>query len=146
MASAEVKALNTINTVLKAGDTGASVAKLCKIKSYPDLGGSPEKIAVTDMEDEDEASIPGVRSSDDMDFKANYTPAAYKAVKAVAGKKQVFQLDFGANGVDGQFSWTGYLNVRVDAGEVNGAREMTISITRDSKIADEAASKAFPSV
>lgn len=146
MASTDVKALNTINTVLKAGSTSSAVAKLCKIKSYPDLGGTPEKITVTDMEDEDEASIPGVRSSDDMDFTANYTPDAYKAVKAVSGKKQIFQLEFGAEGADGIFSWTGYLNVKVNSGEVNGAREMTISITRDSKIADEAASKAFPSV
>ena len=146
MASAEVKALNTINTVLKAGDTGEAVAKLCKIKSYPDLGGSPEKITVTDLEDEDEASIPGVRAADDMEFTANYTPTAYKAVKAKEGKKQVFELDFGADGTDGQFSWTGYLSVKVNSGEVNGAREMTITITRDSKIKDEAASKAFPTV
>lgn len=146
MAAADVKALSTINTVLKAGDTGASVAKLCKIKNYPDLGGDPEKITVTDLEDEDEASVPGVRSADDMQFTANYTPAAYKAVKAKAGKKQVFELDFGAEGADGQFSWTGMLSVKVNSGEVNGAREMTITIVRDSKIEDGAAADMFPSV
>ena len=68
-----VKALSTINTVLKVGDTGATVAKVCKIKSYPDLGGDPDKITVTDLEDTDEASVPGVRSADDMQFTANYT-------------------------------------------------------------------------
>lgn len=146
MAAEEVKGLSTINTVLKAGDTGATLEKLCKIKSYPDLGGTPEKITVTDLEDEDEASIPGVRAADDMEFTANYTQKAYKAVKAKEGKKQIFELNFGVNGADGQFSWTGYLNVKISGGEVNGSRDMVISITRDSKIADEAASKAFPSV
>lgn len=140
----EVKALSTINTVLKCGDTGASVAQLCKIKNYPDLGGSAEKITVTDLEDEEEASVPGVKSADDMEFTANYTPATYKTVKAKEGKKQVFELDFGAEGADGQFSWTGVLNVRVSGGEVNGAREMVISITRDSKIKDGAAATEFP--
>ena len=143
MAAEEVKALSTINTVLKAGDT---LEKLCKIKSYPDLGGTPEKITVTDLEDEDEASVPGVRAADDMEFTANYTQKAYKAVKAKEGKKQVFELNFGVNGADGQFSWTGYLSVKVSGGEVNGSRDMVISITRDSKITDEAASKAFPAV
>lgn len=63
MANAEVKALSTINTVLKCGDTGATVAKLCPIKNYPDLGGDPEKITVTDLDDEDEASMRSVRNS-----------------------------------------------------------------------------------
>ncbi len=144
MAELEVKALSTINTVLKCGDTGAAVKQICKIKSYPDLGGSNEKITVTDLEDTEEASVPGVKSADDMEFTANYTSKTYKAVKAIEGKKQVFELSFGAGGADGQFSWTGVLNVRVSGGEVNGAREMVISITRDSAIKDDAAATAFP--
>ena len=40
---ANVKALSTINTVLKVGATGAAVKRVCAIKSYPDLGGDPEK-------------------------------------------------------------------------------------------------------
>lgn len=35
---ANPKAYSTINTVLKAGATLSNVAKMCKIKSYPDLG------------------------------------------------------------------------------------------------------------
>jgi hypothetical protein len=146
MASAKVKALNTINTVLKVGDTGATVAKVCPIKSYPELGGDPEKITVTDMDDEDEASIPGVRAADDMQFTANYTKEAYEAVLKVADKRQVFELDFGAEGADGMFSWTGVLSVKINAGEVNGAREMTLSIVRDSKIKSGAAADEFPSL
>ena len=138
-----VKALSTINTVLKVGDTGA---KVCKIKSYPDLGGDPDKITVTDLEDTDEASVPGVRSADDMQFTANYTKEAYEAVLKVAGKKQVFELDFGADGADGKFSWTGVLNVKVNGGEVNGAREMTLSIVRDSAIQNKDAATGFPAV
>ena len=146
MASAKVKALSTINTVLKVGDTGASVAKVCAIKSYPDLGGDREKITVTDLEDEDEASVPGVRAADDMQFTANYTKEAHEAVLKVCDKKQIFELDFGADGVDGQFSWSGVMSVKVNGGEVNGAREMTLTIVRDSAVKVGAATDEFPAV
>lgn len=33
------KAYSTINTVLKFGTEASSLTQLCKIKSYPDLGG-----------------------------------------------------------------------------------------------------------
>lgn len=144
MASAKVKALSTINTVLKVGDTGAKVARVCAIKSYPDLGGDPEKITVTDLEDTDEASVPGVRSADDMQFTANYTKEAHAAVLAVCGKQQIFELDFGDEGADGQFSWSGVMSVKVNGGEVNGAREMTLTIVRDSAVKSEPAATAFP--
>lgn len=143
---ASVKALSTINTVLKVGETGAKVARVCAIKSYPDLSGDPEKIAVTDLEDTDEASVPGVRSADDMQFSANYTKESYEAVLKVCDKKQIFELDFGANGADGQFSWSGVMSVKVNGGEVNGAREMTLTIVRDSAVKSEPAATAFPAV
>ena len=143
---ASVKALSTINTVLKVGETGAEVARVCAIKSYPDLGGDPEKITVTDLEDTDEASVPGVRSADDMQFTANYTTEAHAAVLAACGKHQIFQLDFGADGADGQFSWSGEMSVKINGGEVNGAREMTLTIVRDSAIKVGAAADEFPSL
>lgn len=140
------KALSTINTVLKVGATGATVARVCAIKSYPDLGGDPEKIPVTDLEDTDETSVPGVRSADDMQFTANYTKEAHAAVLAACGKHQIFQLDFGADGADGQFSWSGEMSVKINGGEVNGAREMTLTIVRDSAIKVGAAADEFPSL
>ena len=42
--SVAVKAYSTIDTVLKAGSAANSVAKLCKIKSYPDLGAAPDNL------------------------------------------------------------------------------------------------------
>lgn len=143
---ANVKALSTINTVLKVGATGATVARVCAIKSYPDLGGDPEKIPVTDLEDTDETSVPGVRSADDMQFTANYTKEAHAAVLAACGKHQIFQLDFGADGADGHFSWSGEMSVKINGGEVNGAREMTLTIVRDSAIKVGAAADEFPSL
>lgn len=132
------KAVSTINTVLKAGEAKASLAQLCKIKSYPDLGGSPEQIETTDLEDTMQTFVDGVQSVDTMEFTANYTKEAYEKALESAGTEQKYQLEFGDAGADGIFSWTGTHSVRVSGGEVNGVREMVITCTPSSKIDNKA--------
>lgn len=53
------KAYSTIYTVLKFGTTSSSLAQLCVIKSYPDLGGAPETIESTDLEDTVQTFVAG---------------------------------------------------------------------------------------
>lgn len=140
----EVKGHSTIGTILKVGTSSSSLGKLCPIKGYPQLGGEPEQIEITDLEDESQTFVPGVKTQDAMAFTANYTKATFAAVKEKEGQELIFELDFGTDGEDGQFSWQGKLNVFVNEGEVNGAREMTISVTPSSEIKNEAATTAFP--
>ena len=128
------KAVSTINTVLKAGAAKASLTQLCKIKSYPDLGGTPEPLETTDLEDTMQTFVDGVQSVDTMEFTANYTKESYESVLESAGTEQKYQLEFGNAGADGIFSWTGTHSVRVTSGEVNGVREMVITCTPSSKI------------
>jgi hypothetical protein len=128
------KAYSTINTVLKAGATSEALTQLCKIKSYPDLGGSPENLETTDLEDVSQTFVPGVQSVDTMEFTANYTPEAYDSVNAIAGTDMYYELDFGANGANGKFTWQGTHSVRVNGGDVNAVREMTITITPSTAI------------
>lgn len=132
------KAVSTINTVLKAGAAKASLAQLCKIKSYPDLGGAPEQLETTDLEDPMQTFVDGVQSIDTMEFTANYTKEAYEKVLESAGTEQKYQLEFGNAGTDGIFSWTGTHSVRVSGGEVNGVREMVITCSPSSKIENKA--------
>lgn len=128
------KAYSTIDTVLKAGAEAASLAKLCKIKSYPDLGAAPDNLETTDLEDTQQTFVPGVRSMDQMEFTANYTPEAYAAVKNTANTEQYYALEMGANGAQGKFTWTGQHDVYVNGGDVNAVREMTITVTPSSTI------------
>lgn len=134
MAEAEVKAVSTIGTVLEVSEDNSTWSKLCKIKSYPALGGAPEQIETTDLEDTTQTFIPGVQSLDSMDFTANYTLAAYKAVSAKAGKELYYRLSMGENGKDGVAKWQGQHSVYVNEGEVNGVRDMTISVSPSTKI------------
>lgn len=130
------KGKSTINTVLKVGTTANALNKVTPIKSYPDLFGTPDQIEITDLEDTIQKFVPGVKSVDSMEFGANYLLANFKALVALQGQDLYFELDFGENGVDGKFTWTGQLAVRITAGEVNGAREMIISVFPDSDIVD----------
>lgn len=121
------KGISTIGTVLKAGATAASLTQLAKIKSYPNLGGSPENLETTDLEDIMQTFCLGVQSLDSMEFTCNYTKEAYAAVKATEGTEQYYQLEMGENGGDGKFQWQGTHSVYVNSGDVNSVREMTIT-------------------
>ena len=134
MADATAKAVSTIGTVLEVSSDGTTWEKLCKIKSYPALGGAPEQLETTDLEDEAQTFILGVQSMDSMDFTANYTLESYKAVKAKAMTDLHYRLKMGENGKDGVATWDGQHSVYVHEGEVNGVREMTISVSASTKI------------
>lgn len=138
MPEAVKKAVSTIGTVLKAGADADSLAKLTRIKSYPDLGGQPEQLESTDLEDPSQTFEDGVQQQETMEFTANYTKDEYAKVAASAGKQQKYQLEFGENGEDGIFSWEGKHSVRVTGGEVNAIREMVITVTPSTKIDNKA--------
>lgn len=130
------KAISTIGTFLKIGSSANSLTKVTPIKTYPDLFGTPDTIEVTDLEDEQVKTIPGVKSSDSMEFTANYLSANFKALTALEDTDLFFELDFGTDGADGKFTWSGRLAVSITGGDVNAAREMTITVFPDSDIVD----------
>lgn len=127
------KAYSTINTKLWVQEGTGSTAtwvQLPKIKSYPDLGAVPEKIATTDLEDTMETSVLGVQSIESMDFILNYTLEGYETLKALEGETHKFKLTFGE---ESQATWDGESSVCVNGGEVNAVREMTLSIAPSTK-------------
>lgn len=71
-----------------------------------------------------------------MDFTANFMIANFKALVALQDQDLFFELDFGENGANGKFTWSGRLAVRINGGDVNAAREMTITVFPDSEITD----------
>lgn len=123
------KAYSTMHTVLKCGPDLEHLEKLCRIKSYPDLSGSPESLDSSDLGDVFTTYIKGVQSMEIMTFVANYTPSAYDAVIAAQSpNEQFYQIEFGKNASQGKFYWRGVHFVRLLGGDVNSAREMEISI------------------
>lgn len=126
------KAYNTIGTVLKFGTTENALTKLCKIKTFPALGGAPETIESTDLEDEMQTFVLGVQSLESMQFTANYTYSDYSTIVANAGTDGYFALELGHG--QGVAKWQGSYSVFVNEGSVNGLYEMTITVVPSSKI------------
>ncbi len=131
---ADKKAVSTIGTILEVSEDGSTWTKLCPIKSYPALGGAPDQLETTDLEDESQTFVNGVQSMDSMEFKANYTLPTYTAIKAKAGIPLKYRLKMGKDGVDGVATWEGEHSVYVNEGEVNGVREQTITVSPSTKI------------
>lgn len=126
------KAISTIGTVLKFGTAASSLSELCKIKTFPQLGGEREQIEITDLTDDVQCFIPGVMSVESMTFTANFLVSTFTTLKTNALTDGYFELDFGATG--GKATWQGQYDVYVNEGEVNGAVEMTIVVYPSTKV------------
>ena len=108
--------------------------KLVDIKDFPDLGGAPEMLETTTLSDSMQTYIEGIQSADALEFTANYTKEDYSALNELKGKKESYAVYFGEEGVDGKFTFDGYLSARVNGGGVNEVVGMTISIAPATEI------------
>lgn len=120
------KATTTIGTILKFGTSANSLSELCKIKSFPQLGGEREQIESTDLTDDFATYEPGVQQTENMTFTCNFVVADYLTVKANAMTDGYFELDFGATG--GKATWQGKYDCYINEGEVNGLVEYSLVV------------------
>lgn len=138
-------AISTYKVFLMYRDHGSSdeYQKLVDIKSFPDLGGTPEKIETTSLSDGMQTFILGVQTLDVLEFNCNYTKEDYVKVKAMEGTEYDFAVWFGASGemgkltptgADGKFAFSGQLSVYPAGGGVNEVVDMPISISASTPI------------
>lgn len=131
--------ISTYKTYLmyKATTAATEYTKLLDIKSFPDLGGEPERIDVTTLSDKIRKYTPGVQDLSSFTFNANYIAADYQKVLALEGKQTDYAIWIGAetsnnvdtpNGENGKWSWTGDVSVFKAGGDVNAAQDMTITM------------------
>lgn len=121
--------------------------KLIDIKSFPDLGGTPELLETTTLSDSMTTNILGIQSLDALEFECNYTKADYEKVKALEGTEKEFAVWLGGTeaggvatptGEDGKFSFKGQISVYVNGGGVNEVVGMTVSIAASTPISSDA--------
>jgi hypothetical protein len=117
--------------------------KLVDIKSFPDLGGTPELIETTTLSNSMTTHIIGIQSLDALEFECNYTKEDYTKLKALEGKDNKFAVWLGGTesggvatptGSDGKFEFSGQLSVFVNGGGVNEVVNMTVSIAASTPI------------
>ena len=143
----------TYYTFLMKGTTSGSSTtweKLVDIMNRPALGSSPSQIDVTTLTDYPRrVYIDGLMDGDGaMDFNAPYDPDDYDDIFALEGTELDLSIWLGAtvsgatvtpDGSLGKFTFKGKLRIYLDAGEVNAANIMVISITPTSQIVKESA-------
>lgn len=151
-------AISTYKTFLMLGtDTGSGITyeKLVDIKSFPNLGGVPETLDTTTMSDSARTFILGIQETESMTFDANYVLADFHKIKALEYTEQEFAVWLGADvlnevatptGVDGKFTFRGYITVTKTGGGVNEVQNMTITIAPTTVIKEEAGGGGIPSV
>lgn len=127
-------AVSSYKTTLKRGTDKLTLTQLCEIKDYPALGGAPELLETTTLNDAAQTFINGIQSMQAMQFTANYTKADFTTVEASSGEHGFYALEFGEAGVDGIFEWEGEHTVWVDGAGVNSVVNMIISIAPSTKV------------
>ena len=134
----------TIGTYLGISTNGTTYNKLIPIKDFPDLGGAPDQVEITDLDDDVQKFLLGVQSMSALEFTANYVPANYDTVSALAdGTIRKFCISFGDEGEYGIFTWEGQIACWIMGGGVNVAREMRISISATSKVVKAGSTTTF---
>lgn len=117
-------ALHTYNTVFKYGTE--TPATEVRIKDFPQILGKRSAIEITDLSDDAQVFLQGIRQqSESFDFTANYDPAVYAAINALGDEPQKCALTFS----DGSgYTWDGQISAAVNEGSVDAVIEMTISV------------------
>lgn len=145
-------ASSTYKTFLMRGTTSNDTttwAKVCDIKSFPDLNQTPELLDTTTLTDAARTHILGIQEQDALTFDANYNKTDYQTCVTHATADQTtpgdYAIWFGGTenvGADptpvgnlGQFTFKGIMAVPTITGAgVNEARNMQITIAPTSKI------------
>ena len=131
--------------LMHKASASSDYVKLVDIKSFPDLGGTPEMLETTTLSDPMQTFIAGIQTLDTsgMQFTCNYTKTDFTTLKALEGEDHDFAVWFGATtsqgvdtptGADGKFEFKGSLSVFPNGGGVNEVVNMTVSIAPSTKI------------
>lgn len=127
-----------------ASSSTGTYAKLVDIKDFPDLIGDPNTLETTTLSDSQQTFIPGIKSSDTLQFTANYTSTDFSTVKGLEGTEYYWKLIFNdaataSTGTGSTFSWTGKVTAGLPGKGVDEVVEMTINIVPTSTVSFAAA-------
>lgn len=125
-------AISSFNSkLMKKAETGDTWEQVCPIKGIPQIGGEPEQIETTTLDDPVKTFIDGIQSQEAMSMANNYDQEKYKKIKALKGRELDLSIWLGndGDGSNGKFTGKGKLDVYVNSADVNAVVEMTIVLT-----------------
>ncbi len=128
-------AITTANTILSYSATkDGTYAKLVDIIAYPDMGSAPSKLDTTTLSNlKRKTNVFGLEDAVDLSFEALYDSTSLTTINALTGV-QWFTLEFGDDGEDGGYTWSGEASAYVTGGGVDEVRKMMVSISTETEI------------
>lgn len=146
----EFNSKGTILSVAAVPQSGDPVyKKLFGLFTVPEMGGAPDMIDVTNLEDSIRRSIPGIGNVESMDFEFYATEDETDTSSQIrdtwnilrgyqtAGTDLMWKLEY----PDGEgFTWTGKCTVRRQAVSVNSAIKFTLTVGIGADFTDIASS------
>jgi hypothetical protein len=126
-------AITTARTKFGYGSPEKTLPGLLEVS---ELGGDPEKIDVTTLEDEVKKYIPGVRDLGDLAFKFHYETTASSTYTILKGLQKDNKVEtYTVTYPDGsKHAFSAYVSVKVDSAAVNGALTCTANFSLQSDI------------
>lgn len=118
--------ISTYNVKYSYSTDDGSTWENVRIKSFPTVLGQRSSIEVTDLSDDAQRFIQGIRQqSDSFDFTANWDKTVFTAINAISSVvKNKMEFSDGTT-----FTWDGYISASPNEGGVDEVLEMTISTT-----------------
>lgn len=115
------------------GDVAGSYTEIPGLQEIPELGGDPEQIDVTTLEDTVKRSIPGVQDLGDLAFTFLYDKTNYLALKNGLSTTTTYAWKVTFN--DGlEVTFNAIPNIKLSGGGSNAALTFTINMSLQSEI------------
>lgn len=112
---------------LEQSTDGTSWKEVAGIQTVPDIGGAPDSIDVTSLNDTKRKSIPGLAAAASLAFNVIYKGANFSSLIAEDGDD--VQYHWRVTYPDGmQATFTGSFSLTVQNAAVNGAITFTITV------------------
>lgn len=115
--------------------------QVCPIKTIPQIGGAPEQLETTTLDDEIQTFVDGIQSQEAMSFTINADKAKRATLKTLKGVEKKYSIWLGNDGLgsEGKFTGKGKLNYYINEAGVNAVVEMTITLTPTTAFEEETA-------
>ena len=117
--------------------------KLIDIKSFPNLGGTPELLETTTLSDYMTTNILGIQTLDALEFTTNYTKAERVRLEPYIGVDRNYSVWLGGTNVggivtptgsEGKYNYSGAMSAFVVGAGVNAVVDMNITIAASKPI------------
>lgn len=133
-------AFSSYNAKLMIKKSGASDwTQVCPIKGIPQIGGEPEQLETTTLDDRIQTFIDGIQSQEAMTFTMNADKAQRAELKKLKGVEQDLSIWLGNDGLgsEGKFTGKGKIDYYINEAEVNAVVEMTLVVTPTAPFEEE---------